>query len=101
MRLGELIEFLEKRDPKQVVKLGFSNPDSYRGYYDELMFEPTENITIGDMLKAAKSALGTTYHGYKGGEYEMDEWTRVWLSKYGTTGESLGLTLLKYMVGEV
>lgn len=99
MQLGLLIKFLEKCDPNIVVPMGFSNPHSYRGYYQDLAFEPTENVTVKGMLESAKSALGTTYTGYKGGEYLMDENCEVWLAQYGMTGEGLGEILLKYMVG--
>lgn len=101
MYLNDLIEFLEERDPGTPVPLGFDNPHSYRGYYDELAFEPKENTTIGDMLACAKQAVGSTYGGYKGGEFTMDEYSPVWLAKRGRTGESIGPVLLRYMAGEV
>jgi hypothetical protein len=71
MTLNELIRYLEKEDPKKVVAIGFNNPHSYRGYYEDLAFEPAKNITVGEMLDCAKGALGKTYEGYKGGEYKM------------------------------
>jgi hypothetical protein len=40
MYLTNLIAFLEKYDPAQVVPVGFHRPHSYRGYYDQLAFEP-------------------------------------------------------------
>ncbi len=98
MTLGELIKALEKQNPDLVVPHGFSEPHSYRGYYDELAFEPADNMTIGKMLKCAKYALGKTYTGYKGGDYTMHEWTDVWLAHYGCCGESIGPTLLSYMI---
>lgn len=100
MILSELIELLEKEDPTQRVPLGFGRPHSYRGYYDELAFEPVENTTIGEMLADAKGALGKTYHGYKGGEYEMGPYTTCWLANYGDTGEGIGPVLLRYMLGK-
>jgi len=98
--LGELIKRLSKESADKVVPLGFAKPHSYRGFYDELAFEPVKNITVGEMLKAAKKALGATYTGYKGGEYKMKEWTDVWLAYYGQTGESIGPILLDYMLGK-
>ena len=100
MTLSELIKFLEKRDPELAVSNGFSNPHSYRGYYEDLAFEPEKNTTVGAMLKCAKSALGETYYGYKGDEFKMCEYTDVWLAAYSFCGEGLGEMLLKYMVGE-
>lgn len=99
MTLGELIERLEQAPRDQVVPLGFNNPHSYRGYYEDLAFEPAENVTVGEMLDAARSALGKTFEGYKGGDYTMHEYTDVWLASYSFTGESIGPVLLDYMLG--
>ncbi len=99
MWLQELIKILEQQPKDKVVPLGFSNPHSYRGYYDELAFEPEENVTVGQMLEDAQSALGNTYTGYKGGDFTMNGTTDVWLAKYGRTGEGIGPVLLKYMLG--
>jgi len=100
MTLGELIKFLEAHDPERVCPIGFAEPHSYRGYYDQLAFEPAENVTVGSMLACARDALDRTFTGYKGGDYKMDEWTDVWLAEYGHTGEGIGPVLLSYMVGD-
>lgn len=89
MTLGELIDNLKRLDPSLVVEHGFVEPHSYRGYYDELAFEPARGMSIRSMLEAAESAVGTTYEGYKGGEYTMHEHTPVHLALYGTTGEPI------------
>ena len=99
MTLGELIERLEAADPDRIVRVGFSNPHSYRGHYVELAFEPAENVTVASMLEAARSALGSTYEGWKGGDFTMHEYTDVWLAIEGRTGEGIGPTLLDYMLG--
>jgi len=101
MRLEDLIEFLEKRDPNTKVKFVFGRPDSYRGYYEDLAFEPEKNTTVGKMLAYAKAALEQTYTGYKGGEYKMETYTTVWIAEYGHEGEGIGKTLLRYMVSEI
>lgn len=99
MTLGELITALEAEDPTRVLPHGFDNPHSYRGYYDQVAFEPASNISIGDMLDAARSALGTTYEGWKGGDFTMDRYTDCWLSMVGSaSGETLGPTLLRLML---
>ncbi len=100
MTLGELIEFLAARDPAIVVPVGFNRPHSYRGFYEQLAFEPARNVTAGSMLACAREALGRTYIGYKGGEFKMEEYTDVNLAEYGCTGEEIGPILLSYMVGE-
>ncbi len=100
MILKDLIEFLESKDPSIVVPIGFANPHSYRGYYEQLAFEPVPNVRVSEMLSSAKEALGSSYSGRKGGEYLMDEYTDVNLAFRGETGETIGHTLLGYMVGE-
>jgi hypothetical protein len=84
MTLGELITALEAADPNQVVSHGFHNPHSYRGDYYDLAFEPAQNVTVASMLEAARTALGTTYQGWKGGDFTMDADTWCWLSEQGT-----------------
>lgn len=101
MVLKDLIAFLETQPKDKVVPLGFNYPHSYRGFYSELAFEPKENATIGEMLDCAKEALDSTYEGYKGGDYTMDEYTNCYLAEYGCTGEGIGIYFLKYMVGEL
>lgn len=100
MMLKQLIENLEQLDPNLVVPNGFGNPHSYRGYYEDLAFEPMENVTVGQMLADAKESLGKTFTGYKGGEFKMGEYTDVFLAEHGYCGEELGLQLLKYMLAE-
>jgi hypothetical protein len=96
MTLGELIEWLEQQDPNLVVKDGFSTPHSDRGSYDELAFTPEPEAKIGDMLKHAKSALGATFTGWKGGRYEMHDYTPVYIGKLGECGEEITPTHFKY-----
>ena len=97
MMLEELIKRLEQEDSNKIVSLGFDNPHSYRGYYSDLAFTPAKNMTVGKMLECAKWALGSTYTGYKGGDFTMNKYTEVWLAHYGDCGESIGHVLLDYM----
>jgi hypothetical protein len=100
MTLGELIKRLEKADQDQVCPWGWHNPHSYRGYYDQLAFEPKENVEVREMLACAKKALGTTYEGWKGGEFKMEEYTDVWIAEQGRCGDQISHMLLNYMLGE-
>lgn len=98
--LGELIDALEAVDGAQAVPLGFGNPHSYRGYYEQLAFEPVANTTVADMLAAAQEAVGTTYEGWKGGDFTMSESTDVWLSLRGEAfSETIGRVMLSLMLG--
>lgn len=71
MTLKQYISLLEKRDPNKKVPIGLGNPHPWRGNYGELAFEPIEDITIGEMLIYAISAVNTTYQKHKGGEIKM------------------------------
>ncbi|CAO0827074.1 hypothetical protein ACTFBT_01180 [Streptomyces microflavus] len=102
MVLENLIEMLEAADPDTVVKHGFTNPHSYRGYYHDLAFEPASNVRVGDMLADARGALGETFEGWKGGDFEMGRYTDCWLSFEGQSGgETIGRLLVTYMLGDV
>jgi hypothetical protein len=100
LTLGELIQLLEtevKKNP-QILRVGIGEPHSYRGFYDQLAFEFKTDVTVAKMLQEARGALGNTYHGYKGGEYVMNEHTLVWLSKWGQSSEApLTLFVLEAM----
>lgn len=99
MTLEELITALDAADPTLVLPHGFTNPHSYRGYYDELAFEPATNVPVADMLADARSALGATYTGWKGGEFVMRGYTDCWLAQEGSAGgETLGPLLLEFML---
>jgi hypothetical protein len=99
LSLGELITALEAADPNLVIPRGFTNPHSYRGYYDQVAFEPARNVTVASMLAAARSALGATFQGWKGGDYVMGEHTECWIAVRGNSdGELIGLSLLGYML---
>lgn len=96
MNLGELIKWLEKQNPELIVKDGFSSPHSDRGDYSELAFTPQKESKIGDMLRFAKSALGSTYTGWKGGKFEMQDYTSVYIGEFGSCGEEITSTHFKY-----
>lgn len=92
MKLSELIAALE-REP-QGNRIVVHSPsggapgrfDGYRGYYAELAIEPgggSYGETVGTFLARLRAAVGTTIHGYKGGEFEVDPDKRVWLAEHG------------------
>src|SRR5690606_4249490 len=71
---------------------------SYRGYYEELAFEPAQDMTVAQMLAAARRALGNTYEGYKGGHFTMGAGTPCWLATWGACGEELTRERLRDML---
>lgn len=99
MVLGELIKAIEdvgllKNDgtPKLICfDFGYMRPtdlDSWRGSYCELALGYTEEgawdaVKADVFLQSLKDAIGKTYQGYKGGDFEMSETTPIWVDNYG------------------
>ena len=98
MMLKDLIQWLEQQDPDVVVEGGFGEPHSDRGSYDELAFDPAEYARIGDMLQHAKSARGQTFTGWKGGEFEMGDYTSTLIGRHGECGEPITSANLRLWV---
>ena len=89
MTLGELIAALKGLPSDQVID-GFTRPHSYRGYYSDLAFEPSEEkMMVKNLLVMVEPCLGRTFQGYKGGDFTMHKSTPCWISHYGTCGERL------------
>lgn len=84
-----LPEYVKDRDQRQVYfdwcdfRPGYT--DSYRGYYDHIAIEPKPNRAtyLKDFIKALRERIGTTMHGWKGGEYEVTPATPVWVAESG------------------
>ena len=92
LTLGGLIKKLEAADPDLFVKCSDGQIpgelSSYRGYYSDLAFEPTdEATTVGVLLSGCKKALDATFGGYKGGDFVMGADTPLWISPYGLCHE--------------
>ncbi len=98
MRLEQLIDYLKKQNPEKRLVMGLGKPDSYRGYYDQLAFPLQPNVTVGEMIASAELAIGTTYQGYKGGDFTMDKDTYVHVAGYGSTGSELSYGLIDEML---
>lgn len=99
LSLGGIIARLEQEDPNRVLSIGFAEPHSFRGDYWQLAFEPRQNIRVGDVLEAARSAVGATYWGWKGGEYTMSESSTCWISYAGEGSDNcIGPLLLELLL---
>ena len=86
MTLGEFIVQL-KSMPSDKMITGFSAPQSYRGYYRDLAFEPEpKKITVSAALDMCIGAMGEEFTGYKGGEYGMGRNTPIWIARYSYSG---------------
>lgn len=95
MILERLIEKLTELDADLIVEYDYIGDaikmrqypgcfDSYRGYYDQLMLSPCSTpITVGELIQKGRDAIGSTFEGYKGGEYIMHGDTIVYVDNYG------------------
>lgn len=93
LTLGKLIEKLALL-PTDTPIAGLGDLDSYRGYYCDLAFEPTdEATTAGELLERCRAAMGQVFTGYKGGDYVMGAQTPLWVSRYG---DASGLKLMGF-----
>jgi hypothetical protein len=101
MQLRELIERLQLEEPDLVIPHGFDAPHSYRGFYDQLAFEPNGGpMTIQELLDIIKPCVGQVFQGYKGGDFKMSEWTDVWLANWGHCGDMLSEGHLEALIDE-
>lgn len=102
MKLGALIRALKALPAEYEIRYDFcgllpTTMASYRGYYDQLAlghryhdYDKTDP-TVGTLLAEAQSALGKTFCGWKGGDYEMREHTSVWVDN---PGECFGVQIV-------
>lgn len=91
LTLGGMVERLEGFADELIVHYDFdenyypSSPASYRGYYSDLSFPPSESVmTASNLLSLAKGAIGSEFYGYKGGDFLMHVDTPLWASPYGS-----------------
>lgn len=104
MDLGELKQKFETlTDDDFVFSVAFNNPHSYRGYYNQVAFEPTHNVSLKEIKESIVVALMNTFIGYKGGEYKYDKFTTVNLAVYScweTDAEQRLELLVEQMINE-
>ena len=92
--LFQMIETLESVDKSLpvIVDVGgyIGSEDSYRGYYSDLSFRPSSEISYcDDVLSRCKKALDSEYEGYKGGDFLMDKSIPLWIAEYGSIGRAI------------
>ncbi|MEK9207716.1 MAG: hypothetical protein AAB922_04490 [Patescibacteria group bacterium] len=111
LSLGELIEKLKTiPDPKgdKTVEFDFAGTfpttlESYRGSYCELALgwdvsgykawtvkkgEEKNIPTIKQLIKELESAIGKIYQGWKGGDFQMDVDTPIWVDNSGNCNQT-------------
>lgn len=94
MTLGAVITYMSNLDPEFIVGEGLKYPCSYRGNYSCLAFEQAGSMRVADVLAVLQSAVGSTYPGWKGGEFTMTLDTPVFVAERGDIGVPLSYTWL-------
>ena len=99
LTLGALLEKLSNFEDYKEVILSTgdflkNSYDSYRGYYEDISIEPSteneDNMTVGKLEELVNRALSDgTMYGYKGGDFDIESSTLVWVAFYGCTGQML------------
>ena len=87
-RLSDLIARLADLPDGTIIRGLSAKHGSYRGYYEHIGIEPGET-TATELHDALAAGLGTTMHGYKGGEYVVSGDCLVFVAHYGMTGDRL------------
>lgn len=97
LKLGEIIQFLASCDPDKncqfdFARIGLEFINSSRGSYDELAIGYKDNSCrqVKNVLTEFEACVGTSFEGYKGGNYQMGLDTLVWVDNWGDwTGTAL------------
>lgn len=88
MNLGTLDTIFSKLENDDFVfATCFGEPMSYRGFYDEVAFEPSYNRKLSDVKSNINKAFTEQFEGYKGGEYSYDSLTTAHIASYGNYSE--------------
>lgn len=86
LTLKQLIDFLESHNQDLVIHDGFGQGSSYRGYNDQVAFEPARFTKVSAMLQDAKAMLGKRIYGKSQHGYVVTEETLVNIADYNDCG---------------
>lgn len=94
MSLGMVLAHLKSLPPSAKVPT-FCDAHSYRGYYECIGVQPTnETTTVAESIDFFKSINGQTYFGWKGGEFYMQLVSRVFIASEGSCGKPMTIQAL-------
>lgn len=78
MNLKEFKQHIESFPNGTKFGFGISQPFSWRGVYAEVAFEMLEQpMTKEEILANIELAYTETFYGYKGGEFNYDDYTNI------------------------
>lgn len=91
----ERTELDGRGDPFELNMAGYG---TYRPGHAEVRIKSP--ASVADLIEALDLAVGQEFEGYKGGQFEMDPSTDLWVSEYGTC-DRLRITSVESLPGRV
>lgn len=108
MILGDILQELKENDVNMPIRIsdgtyvrdefGSDRGDYHNMYVGYNMQQEDENTikTVGEMVNLLERAkIQGTMIGYKGGDYDIDDWTTVTVGIYGLSGDEVYDTTVK------
>lgn len=108
MILGDILQELKENDVNMPIRIsdgtyvrdefGSDRGDYHNMYVGYNMRQEDENTikTVGEMVNLLERAkIQGTMIGYKGGDYDIDDWTTVTVGIYGLSGDEVYDTTVK------
>lgn len=108
MILGDILQELKENDVNMPIRIsdgtyvrdefGSDRGDYHNMYVGYNMQQEDENTikTVGEMVNLLERAkIQGTMIGYKGGDYDIDDWTTVTIGTYGLSGDEVYDTAVK------
>ena len=78
MRLKDFKDYIEAFPEGTIFNFGISVPFSWRGSYTEVAFELLQSeMSREGVLTRIELAYERTFNGYRGGDYQYNDYTRV------------------------
>lgn len=94
MTIGDLLDALSfLNDNVYILNINLKEHGSDRGDYCDFFvghYEKGDHYTVGEFKEFLRNrVIGREFHGYKGGEFLMDENSTIRLGWYGDSGDHL------------
>lgn len=108
MTLGDILEVLKESDANMPIRIsdgtyvrdefGSDRGDYYNMYLGYNMKQEKDDTikTVGELIGLLERAKKQgTMVGYKGGDFDIDDWTTVTIGSYGLSGNEVYDTAIK------
>lgn len=104
LTLGQFIERLRPYKDEKYISYDFvhfkpTGLHSYRGFYEDLAigYSTDSETTPASLLAECEKAIGKIFTGYKGGDFEMNYNTVLWVAESDESGST---AIIDVVMGE-